>query len=257
MAIKFIRSPRYPVIGLREAIEKVAEVYKKDNRNKIPKSLVAEHMKYGGLNGASLGVISAVSKYGLLDGGIESMWVTARAVDIIERERTDPERIAALRAAANEPDLYRELNDLFPEKASDAAIRAYLITKRQFLPDSAMKLIRSYRETCELVDAETAGYESEAPEPDEVPATERITADAAPAVASLKAVQGSARATVGGSDAISEDEREWIRGPLSRDTRYRLIVSGDMGPREIGKLIKLLEAQKAVLDDDEYDDLVG
>jgi hypothetical protein len=30
-----------------------------------------------------------------------------------------------------------------------------------------------------------------------------------------------------------------------------LIVSGDLGPKEIGKLIKLLEAQKAVLADDD------
>jgi hypothetical protein len=48
----------------------------------------------------------------------------------------------------------------------------------------------------------------------------------------------------------SSGEREWLRGPLSKDTNYRIFVSGGLGPREIGKLIKLLEAQKAVLDDD-------
>ena len=48
-------------------------------------------------------------------------------------------------------------------------------------------------------------------------------------------------------------EREWLRGPLSRDVSYRLLVVGDVGPREVGKLIKLLEAQKAVLDDDDSD----
>ncbi len=52
---------------------------------------------------------------------------------------------------------------------------------------------------------------------------------------------------------IQKGEREWLRGPLSKEVGYRLIVSGDLGPREIGKLIKLLEAQKAVLDDDEED----
>jgi hypothetical protein len=46
-------------------------------------------------------------------------------------------------------------------------------------------------------------------------------------------------------------EREWLRGPLSKEVGYRLIVNGDLGPREIGKLIKLLEAQKAVLSDDD------
>lgn len=42
-----------------------------------------------------------------------------------------------------------------------------------------------------------------------------------------------------------------MRNPLSRDTSFRLLVTGKMGGKEIGKLIKLLEAQKAVLDDDE------
>jgi hypothetical protein len=53
---------------------------------------------------------------------------------------------------------------------------------------------------------------------------------------------------------VNPDEREWIRGPLSRDTSYRLIVSGDLGPKEIGKLIKLLKAQQAVLSDEDEEE---
>lgn len=49
-------------------------------------------------------------------------------------------------------------------------------------------------------------------------------------------------------------EREWLRGPLSKAASYRLFVLGEIGPREIGKLIKLLEAQKAVLADDDDED---
>jgi hypothetical protein len=45
-------------------------------------------------------------------------------------------------------------------------------------------------------------------------------------------------------------EREYLRGLLSRDTGYRLLVSGDIGPKELGKMIKLLQAQKAILEDD-------
>lgn len=46
-------------------------------------------------------------------------------------------------------------------------------------------------------------------------------------------------------------ERERMRGPLSKESSYRLLVQGDLGPREISKLIKLLEAQRLVLSDDE------
>ena len=49
---------------------------------------------------------------------------------------------------------------------------------------------------------------------------------------------------------IPKSEREWLRGLLSRGVGYRLVVSGELGPREIGKLIKLLQAHQAVLEDD-------
>lgn len=52
-------------------------------------------------------------------------------------------------------------------------------------------------------------------------------------------------------EPVKPGEREWLRGPLSRETAYRLIVSGEIGPKELGKLIKVLEAQKAVLDEDD------
>lgn len=62
--------------------------------------------------------------------------------------------------------------------------------------------------------------------------------------------------TVTGSRvSIDATEREWLRGPLSREVSYRLIVSGDMGAKALGKLIKLLEAQRAVLEDDDEDSL--
>lgn len=49
-------------------------------------------------------------------------------------------------------------------------------------------------------------------------------------------------------------EREWLRGPLSKETSYRLIVTGEPGPKEIGKLIKLLKAQQLVLSDDDEEE---
>ncbi|OWV69459.1 hypothetical protein ATY77_20000 [Rhizobium sp. R634] len=47
-----------------------------------------------------------------------------------------------------------------------------------------------------------------------------------------------------------QGEIEWMRNRLGSDTNVRLLVKGDMGPKEIGKLIRLLEAQKLVLEED-------
>ena len=43
-------------------------------------------------------------------------------------------------------------------------------------------------------------------------------------------------------------EREWLRGSLSSDTSYRLLIAGHVGPDELGNLIELLRAQRAVLE---------
>lgn len=156
------RSPRYPVIGLKEAIDKARLVYNQDYQNKIPKKVVAEHMGYGSLNGKSLGVISAVSKYGLLEGRANEMSVSDRALAIIVHEPGTPERIEAIVEAASEPDLFEELDHKFPAgKASDSAIRSYLLSQLKFLPNAADIAIRAYRETEELVSSETRGYSLE------------------------------------------------------------------------------------------------
>ena len=52
-----------------------------------------------------------------------------------------------------------------------------------------------------------------------------------------------------------DGETEWISNIVGRGRKVRLLVSGgDMGPKEISKLILLLQAQKAVLDDDDQED---
>jgi len=43
---------------------------------------------------------------------------------------------------------------------------------------------------------------------------------------------------------------DYLVNRVGQETNVRLMVKGEMGPKEIGKLIKLLEAQKLVLEDD-------
>ena len=62
------RSPQYPSIGLKEAVEKITAVYNKDYQNPIPRSVAAKHMGYDSLHGKALGVLSTLAKFGLLEG---------------------------------------------------------------------------------------------------------------------------------------------------------------------------------------------
>ncbi len=53
--------------------------------------------------------------------------------------------------------------------------------------------------------------------------------------------------------AYEDGEREMLHGPLSRSVSYRLVVRGDAGPKDLGKLIKILQLQKTILEDEDED----
>ncbi|MBS0246192.1 MAG: hypothetical protein JSR61_06190 [Proteobacteria bacterium] len=152
------RSPEYPLISLKEAVEKVSAVYAKDYQNKIPRVVLAEHMGYKTLNGKSLGVLSAVGKYGLTEGRGDDSHVSDLAVTIIAHPAGSPERAAALKEAASKPDLFAELDNRFQGgRVSDSAIRAWML-QQKFIPLAADTALRSYRETKQFVEAESTGY---------------------------------------------------------------------------------------------------
>jgi hypothetical protein len=152
------RSPSYPSIGLGTAIEKVTAVYHKDVQNSIPRAVVAKHAGYGSLNGNALSMLASLLKYGLLTGRGDNTSVSDLALQIIAHPVGSPERQAAIREAAFSPGLFAEIRDYFKgAKVSDDALRAYLLT-RKFLPSAVAGVIRAYRETMALVEAESAGY---------------------------------------------------------------------------------------------------
>ena len=160
------RSPEYPAISLKEAIEKVRLVWSEDYQNKLPRQIVAEHMGYKGLNGGSLPVLSAASKYGLLEGRGDETRVSDLALTIFAHEPGNNERREAIKTAASRPELFAELDAKFQGgKASDAAIRSYLLTQK-FIPSAADAAVRSYRDTKQLVEAESQGHTTASEKPE-------------------------------------------------------------------------------------------
>lgn len=158
------RSPQYPAIGLREAVEKVKLIWEKDHMNELPRDVVAQHMGYASLNGKSLGVLSAVGKFGLLEGRGDQIKVSELALQILAYESGDPARIEALKEASLKPVLFSEIQEKFSGgNVSDQALRSYLLTRR-YIPSAVDAVIRSYRETQEFVEAESAFDDSDDPD---------------------------------------------------------------------------------------------
>jgi hypothetical protein len=160
-APKKARSPNYPVIGLEEAIQRLKAIYEKQQRYPASRDTFAKLMGYGGLHGASATVVSALSKYGLLEGHGDTLRVSEMGQDLILHRKGDPEYTEALRTAAFMPAFFREMREQYPYGLpSEHSLRASLI-KRGFSPKAIDPAVRAYRDTIEFVDAETEGYDTE------------------------------------------------------------------------------------------------
>lgn len=140
-----MRSPNYPAISLKQAIDLIALIYKSDRENAINKEVAALHMGYSGLTGRTLKLMGALSQFGLLDKvGKGEVRVSKTAVSILHGI-DDKERLAALAVAGRSPSLFRAINEAFVSP-SDRTIESFLL--RQGFTDSAVPpVIKSYRET--------------------------------------------------------------------------------------------------------------
>jgi hypothetical protein len=159
MLDKRIRSPNYPALSLKDAIEKVGMLHRNNQTHPAPREIVAKAIGYNSLNGASATAISALNKYGLLDGRGDDLKVSDRAMSILH-PHSKQERIEALKAAAREPKLFAELAERFPGGVqSDDLLKNYLL-RNGFATGAVTQAIQAYRETSDFVEQEAVGYDS-------------------------------------------------------------------------------------------------
>lgn len=156
---KRVRSPNYPALSLRDALEKVATLYKAQHTHAAPREVVAKGMGYNSLNGASATAISALHKYGLLERLGEDIKISDRAMRIMH-PHSPGEKAEAIKEAAQEPQLFSELAERFPGQfPNEDLLRNYLVRKG-FAPAAATNVILAYRDTVDLVQRDAGGYDS-------------------------------------------------------------------------------------------------
>jgi hypothetical protein len=146
-----VRSPNYPSISLPDAIDRVRKVYDREHTHKAAPEVIAKALGYAGVNGSSLGVMSALKKYGLLEDVGKDWKVSADALTILVDPPDSTDRADAIRRAAKAPALFANLLEEYGEKPpSDDNLRAYLL-KRGFAQSAVDTPMRAYRETLEYV----------------------------------------------------------------------------------------------------------
>lgn len=149
------RSPNYPAISLPKAVDLTERLYNEAHTHKASSAAVANALGYAGLNGASLGVISALKKYGLVEGvGTNELKVSKDGLTIVVDPKSSTERAAAILRSAFRPALFAELRAEYGDKPpkTDEFLRAFLL-KKGFVQSVVSVPIRTYRETMELVES--------------------------------------------------------------------------------------------------------
>jgi hypothetical protein len=139
------RSPEYPAVGLREATGKIQQLYEAIGASSRSRDEAATLIGYSGINGTSLTMLSALSKFGLLEGRKE-VRVSELAKNIIRNGIGSPQRVAAIKQAAEKPPLFSEIGSRFEEGWEVDDLRDWLRSKN-YISNAASKAVYAYLET--------------------------------------------------------------------------------------------------------------
>jgi SH3 domain (SH3b1 type) len=147
MPANIVRSPSYPSTPLNTAIEQVGKIEAQYRSSQVDREVAGKILGYSGLNGPSAKTLAALAHYGLVErAGKGEMRVTARAQAILHPE-SPAERLEHLRAAALEPDLFREMQEKWPGIIPpEDGIETYL-SRKGFNRTAIRPAARAYLET--------------------------------------------------------------------------------------------------------------
>lgn len=148
------RSPEYPAISLKQAVENTRKLYEKDRQSWTASEIAAKHLGYSGLSGSSRTTLSAMKKFGLIEYKGGDLKVSDFAMGLILP--TNPEESAeTLLKALTLPRIYGELLEEYPDwnLPSDETMEARLIRDKKFNPSAVKAFIRDLKESIEFANA--------------------------------------------------------------------------------------------------------
>ena len=152
------RSPKYPSVGLSEAIERAGELYNREKKTHVSSELIAKAWGYKPSSGPVRTKIGALRQYGLLEGVKDVLRVSDLAIAILVHPEESKEREDALAEAALSPVLFQDIRTNKPQ-ASDEALAAYLVTKKSFNEDAAKLCVTAFRDTMAIAGKAIAKYD--------------------------------------------------------------------------------------------------
>lgn len=150
------RSPSYPFLSLKKAIDLADKFYNEEGKHKAIPDIAIEHLGYKASSSTGIRALAALTSFGLLDAdgaGVERrVWVSelGRAILLDLREKS-PERMKAVQEAALKPPIYRELWERWgSDLPSEATIKTVLLKDLDFNAAALGPFIKNMKATFEF-----------------------------------------------------------------------------------------------------------
>lgn len=250
------RSPRAPLISLKEAVDRVSKVYSEEGRHSASADIVARHLGYKSAeNGAAKQALAALGYYGLIERPSDGMVAVAKSFEEYKFAPSEDLRTQILRKWLLTPGVFAELLEKFQDRLpSDASLKFELIQKG-FNPATADECLIAFRESVQYVQSVSSNVntiEVEATKSGETAETnvEEI-ADQRTVDVTSAAGEPSPRATpiAASRDVLEEDNSDRIPVRLAGGRRAWLVIPSPFYAADKSRLIS--QIQLLLADDEE------
>jgi len=148
-----LRSPKYPIMSLSIAIEKLKNLYDREKTASVNTDVAVKAWDYSGLSGPALQTISTLTQFGLIErAGTQRIKISQLGLDIL-LPKTPDDKLRAIQTASSEPVIFRELMNEYPKDLpSDDTLIATLVRRSApYTENSAKKVIKAFKETREML----------------------------------------------------------------------------------------------------------
>lgn len=261
MAITVVRkrSPRAPLISLKEAMDRVGKVYEKEGRHPATVDIVAQHLGYKSAdNGAAKQATATLGYYGLLERPSEGILAVAKSFEEYKFEPSEKTRIEILRKWLSTPGVFGELLEKYPDRLPSEASLKYELIQKGFKPAAADECLTAFLESVKFVSqAKEAAPDlklTESEDQETAAAIVESNMDAAadqitPDTPARRSEQGVRTTQTGASNVLDDEGSDRIPVRLAGGRRAWLVIPSPFYAADKRRLISQIEL--LITDDDE------
>lgn len=146
------RSPRAPLISLKEAVDRASKVYEKEGRHPASADIVATHLGYKSAdNGAAKQALAALGYYGLMERPTEGMLAVTKSVEEFKFAPSEELRVEILQKWLLTPGVFAELLEKFQGRLPSEASLKFELIQKGFNPATADECLAAFVDSVQYV----------------------------------------------------------------------------------------------------------